>query len=637
MRELVHQYMEHGLSRRGFLRRMAALGFSATAAEAFLKPVEASEGAASGLDVPDAVSVKGTGGDLVVRQAKEAGVEYLFTNPGSFEVGLFDAFVDTPGMQLITGLHEGIVVSMADGYTRVSGKPGFVNVHVIAGTAQMAGQLYNASRDGSPLVITAGLNDNEMWSDDAGLGARPGFSQKDINRQFTKISWECRNPAALPLMLRRGFKVAATEPGGPVYLAMASYALEAKGVEAHILPGERFMLRERVHADRDRIEEAARMLVEARRPVIVAGDEIWKSGAQQEIVSFSEALGIGVCSYYNAYCNFPAYHPHWVSSWDGDGDVFEGADLVLFVGSRDFGGRRVPTKPEVPLDVPVIRLGVDTSNMSRNYPTDLALVSDVKEGLTDLLAAVESLLTKETMASRAEPRSAQLKARSAARLAKMEEAARANFGQHPIHPDELGAVMAKMIDPDAIVVSENLTGKYDAFRFGFRPGEPTWMANSGYSLGWSIGASTGVKLAAPDRQVVCSVGDGSTMYSSSGFWTQARYGIPVITVVWNNHNYQTVRNAFHRYGGEMAKSGHYAAMYLGDPDIDFVGLAKSQGVQGEKVERGDQLETAFGRAVAAAREGSSYLLDVEVARYGGGADSTWHQKFNLASKRTRKA
>ena len=127
------------------------------------------------------------------------------------------------------------------------------------------------------------------------------------------------------------------------------------------------------------------------------------------------------------------------------------------------------------------------------------------------------------------------------------------------------------------------------------------------------------------------------MYSASGFWTQARYSIPVLTVVWNNKNYQTVRRAYNRYKGKMASSGHYVGMYLGDPDIDFVKLAESQGVPGEKVEQGHEVEAALRRGMDATRSGSPYLVDVETARYGGGAESTWHQKFSLADVRKRKA
>src|ERR1700676_1562168 len=179
MRELVRRYLDRDLGRRGFMKQMAGMGFTLAAAKAFPKPLDASERAAVHPEAAGSI-VEGTGGELVVAQAKAAGAEYLFTNPGSFEVGFYDAFTDTPGMQLIMGLHEGIVISMADGYHRVSQKPAFVNVHVVAGTAQMAGQLYNASRDGSALVITACLLDNELWSDDVVLAPRPGFNQKEI-------------------------------------------------------------------------------------------------------------------------------------------------------------------------------------------------------------------------------------------------------------------------------------------------------------------------------------------------------------------------------------------------------------------------------------------------------------------------
>ena len=217
-----------------------------------------------------------------------------------------------------------------------------------------------------------------------------------------------------------------------------------------------------------------------------------------------------------------------------------------------------------------------------------------------------------------------------------EAAARKNFGQRPIHPDELGAVMARTLDRDAIVVAENLTGRHDAFHFGFRDDEQMWVANTGNSLGWGIGASIGAKLAAPDRQVVASIGDGSVMYSASGFWSQVRYGVPVLTVVWNNHNYQTVRFAYHNYKGKMASSGHYAGMYLGDPNIDFVKLAASQGVSGERVENAADIEPALKRGIAATREGRPYLVEAVVARYGGGAESTWYEKFNLAERRKRR-
>src|SRR5215470_15064158 len=225
MRQLIHQYLTGAVSRRSFLASLAQLGLTAVAANSVLEAAERGEipqQAQAGS--PAARSFTGSGGDLMVEQIKAAGTKFIFSNPGSYEVGFFDALVDRPELILIEGLHEGIVVSMADGYSRVSGRPAFVNVHAIAGTAQMAGQLYNAHRDGIPLIVTAGMADTTTFNDDIPLGPVAGFHQTDINRQFTKLSADASEAASIPLHLRRAYKTATSAPGGPVYLCVSSDA-----------------------------------------------------------------------------------------------------------------------------------------------------------------------------------------------------------------------------------------------------------------------------------------------------------------------------------------------------------------------------------------------------------------------------
>lgn len=622
VRELINRYLLNDLSRRGLIRKMAQLGFSAAAAQTVARDLQAADSGGAWME--------GTGGELVVAQAKAAGARYLFTNPGSFEVGIFDALVGDKDMNMIMALHEGIVIAMADGYHRVSLQPAFVNVHVIAGTAQAAGQLFNASRDGSALVVTAGLNDNQAWSDETILAPRPGYDQKDVNRQFTKISWDARQAGSLPMMLRRAFKVAATAPGGPVYLAMAHYALEARGVKAQILPAERFLFQSRTRPDTKGTELAAKALIESRRPLIIAGDEVWKSGAQAELITLAEKLGVPVCTDRQGFCNFPAHHPHNLGGFGATAEWRKkGADLLVFIGSRDMGGKVVPAGPELPTDAKIVRIGIDTASMSRNYQTDIALVADVKAALADLTTAVDAAATKQRLTSLAASRAAEVKAHTKPVLARATSVPRATTGHSPMHPDEIGHVIARTMDKNAIVVTENLTGKYEAFPFGYRPDEPWYITNTGLGLGWGVGAAAGAKLAAPDRQVICTIGDGSVMYQASGFWSQVRYGIPVITVVYNNKNYQTVRHAYHSYKGKMTATGSYPGMYLGDPDIDFVKLAESQGMKGEKAATGAELEAAMKRGAKSTRDGKPYLIEVATARYGGGAESTWHGRFKL--------
>lgn len=634
MRQFIEQFLNKALSRRQLAEKLAGLGLSAAAARALLETLEASETAGEGLAVPGSERVTASGGELVMAQAKAAGSEYLFTNPGSFEVGLFDAQI-VSGVPLIMGLHEGIVVAMADGYHRASLKPAFVNVHVIAGTAQMGGQLYNASRDGSALVVTAGMLDNELWSDEGILAPRPGYDQKDVPRQFTKFCWEARDARSLALMLRRAYKMATAPPGGPVYLAMTNGSLETKDVTSQVLPGERFLMAARPRPEGAAVERTADWLLQAKRPLIVVGDEVWKSGAQAELVRFAEKYRVPVASGTGGYFNFPARHPLHLGRFNMRlGYARDGVDLALMVGARDFGIWRVPSGPEAPEDARIVRVGLNTGNMGRNYPTDIAMLADVKAALGDLDAALSGRMAAERLRDFGTSRAEEVRAATGKMWREFDRRVRGNLGLDPMHPDELTHVMARTLEPNSIIVGEVHSGyqQHNNFHWGYGEDEPIWIGYTGNSLGWGLGAATGAKLGAPDRPVVCSIGDGAVMYQSSAFWSQARYGVPVLTVIWNNLNYQTVRGGFHRYAGRMAATGQYAGMYLGDPDIDFVQLAASQGVAGERARTAAELEAALKRGIQRTKDGQPYVVEAMIRRIGPGADSTWHEGFRLSDR-----
>jgi benzoylformate decarboxylase len=507
---------------------------------------------------------------------------------------------------------------MADGYNKVTGDPAFVNVHVIAGTAQSAGQMYNASRDGSAIVVTAGLLDNERGDDEILLGARPGFDQKEVNRQFTKISWECHDAAGIPTMLRRAFKVATTSPGGPVYLAVPDHVLERRNVRGTIFPKEGFILPDGIPPNPDDVDHLARLLLEARSPALLLGDEISRAGAQAEVFELAELLQIPAADQgLPAYHNFPRQHPLFMGRHSSDG-----RDLVLYVGATD------TSMGSDPSGTTAVCIGLNTTAMGTARPFDMAMVANVKLALRAIIDSVRSQATATRISQIASSRTGPKN--------QPREIQQSRIGMSPIHPDELGWAMEQELNKDAILVSENLSGSNNFYSTGFRDEEKMWLSTSGAGLGWGVGAAIGAKLGQPDRQVVCNIGDGSVMYSASGFWTQARYGVPVLTVVCNNLNYQTVRNAYVRYGGKMQQENRFTGMYLGDPEIDFVKLAQSQSVDGVLVENSADLRPALRRGIDATRAGEPFLLDVRVARTGGGADSTWHQAFNLAEQRTRK-
>ncbi len=501
MRRLVQQFLDQQISRRSFVEGLTALGITAVGISTIVRATEAAEG---GLP-KTARRLTGTGGELMVEQMKAADVRFLFTNPGSFEVGFFDAFVNQDEMNLIMGLHEGIVIAMADGYHKVSGKPGFVNVHVIAGSAQASGQLYNASRDGSAIVVTAGLLDNEIYSDDIILGPRPGFNQKDVNRQFTKISWETHDAAGLPAMLRRAFKVSMTEPGGPVYLALPNYVLEKQNVSADIYDRRHFMIPSEVSPNPEQVEAVAKLLISSKNPLLYLGDEVAKAGAQAEALELAELLALPVREGgLTSYRCFPRSH----RLYGGGGP----RDLLVNIGATDMGGRTVPKDSLHKQYGKIVRMGLNTNAIGRDHPFDIAMVGHAKVALRALIDCVEGRVTTD--------RSEKIRASRPTSSGGLPEFNPNRAGLAPMHPDELGWALEQELDADAIIVSENLSGSNQFFSTGFRDHEKTWIGTSGAGLGWGVGAATGAKLAEPNRQVVCNIGDGAVMYSACGFWDE---------------------------------------------------------------------------------------------------------------------
>ncbi len=617
------QFLNHDISRRSFIKTLGALGISAAGISSMVRGAEAVE---KGLAPMKARSVTGTGGELIVEQMKAAGVKYLFTNPGSYEVGFFDAFLDQP-MQLILGMHEGIVISAADGYSKVSGEPAFVNLHVVAGTAQAAGQLYNAHSDQTPLVVTAGMRENESITDDFVLAARPGWDTKDIVRQFTKISWSTRNAKALPAQIRRAFKVAATEPGGPVYLAFSEEAQTAKDVTALIYDRENFIIPNNISPNPGELKEIAKALLEAKSPIIWVGDQVTKDDGYLEAIELAELLSIPVCDQWNwgIFANFPRKHPLF-GGWYGAKEK----DLVLTFGVNQsmVAGARWGMSDETPM----IACSTYTDSIGRVDPFNISMVANTKLALRGLIETIKSMATQARIKQIAESRKGQ-EPNIGNKVARVKKE---NMGLSPIHPDELGLALEEELDKNCIIVYEDISSSKQFYSLGPRENEKMWLANKGWCLGWGVGAAIGAKIAAPDRQVNLSIGDGSVMYSASGFWTMARYEIPVLTIVSNNCNYQTVRKSYADYSGRMKEANRFTGCMLDNPRIDFVGLAKAEGCDGIRVERAADLRPALKRGIEATRAGTPFLIDVEIARTGPGADSDWFQKFSVAQSRKKK-
>lgn len=565
--------------------------------------------------------VKGTGGELLMHQLVAQEVEYAFTNTGSAEAGFFDAFLTIPGVQPILLLAESLVLSAADGYAKAAKKTAFVNVHLAAGTRQGSGQLQNAYFDGTPMVVTAALRDNGSFGDHNTLGASGGFSQMGAVEDITKNRWEVNDARGIPMATRRAFKEAMTMPTGPVYLAFSSPALDATEVEGTIQAAQGLQMAQVPNGTTmEKIHDA---LLNAENPLIIAGPDIRVAGAQDELLEMVENYALPVAVGFFDYGGFPLKHPNYVGPLDGMSD--KNYDVVCCIGYRQ--NTRASAEDEKFTDATtIIGIGQDPAMMGNTFALDLDVWGDVKHTLRALNG-----LWKPDHANLAhlQKRKMGLVEQSSARAAKQADDAAAHAKDNPIHPMYLGDAMARNLAGNTMLVSENFRAFDHFMPFGY--GEKDWslVRTAGGSLGYGLGGAIGAQLGAPDRPVVLSIGDGGVMYSSSGFWTMARYGLPILTIVWNNMNYQTVRTNFAAWGGNMKAQNKYPETFLGEPAIDFVMLAKAQGIDGEHVHEPGELDAALLRGKVAQAAGAPYLIDVQITNTGAGADSDWHQKIAM--------
>lgn len=634
MRELVMRYLNRDLSRRSFLKSMAAAGFTLGAAESVMQSlapyVHAQEIPKHKIKV-----FEGTGGELLAEQLMASGVGYVFGNSGTGDSGFYEALVDRPQLKYIMVPHEGPLSAMAMGYAKASRKPSYLCVAGMVGMANFMGNLYNAWKDNTPMVFCAYKRESS-WSSGRNVHEEV-FNQEILAEPFTQWRWVAKRSAMIPEMVRRAFKVAATPPYGPTYISYNHDLLLEHPVKAAIIDQSAFNISARVRPSRKDVERAAKMLVEAESPVLLVGDEIYKFEAFEKAVKLAELLGLPVTTYSSCFENFPTNHPLFIGTFSGRMRYPAKVDVLLNVGNKihEGGSRGGGVIPEA---IRFIDMRLDARHIVDTYPAELAMVADPNEGVADLIAAVESMLTpalKARFKERFENTRAYTTKLEQSRI--QSQLKNPGWNATPILPQRVAYEVNQLLDRDAVVVSESAS----TFSMRFDPvAGKDRIGNIGAHLGKGVGTAAGVKLARPNNQTVCLVGDGSFVFGPQGLWTMARYDIPVLTVIFNNYSYNGVKDRSIELGatakGRMRDTGRVPHDWLGDPKMQLAKVAEGFGVKAEFVQDPKDIQPALKRGINATRDGKPYVVEVAVARTGALADNPWHQKLSLASERTKK-
>ena len=631
MRALVKKVLDRELSRRDFGAAMLAMGFSATTIESVWRSVaaEAAEPAADGFEFV------GNGGEVLAECLQAAGVEYIFNANSTGQGAFYDALGARPKLNLIIALQEGQATSIAQGFELASHKTAVLMLPSI-GIPNATSNLYNAWKDRSSIAV---FSDGQ----DSTSAGRDGFQQMDDwlkpTEQITKWRWQVEYPERIGEMVRRAIKLAGTPPGGPVYVRLPKHILRSTGIEQTIYPQSSFAVPMNLSPPDEVIEQAAKLLLESKAPMLNVGAEVTRAGANADVIELAELLSIPVAQGHSVYGDFPFQHPLFAGFTVGGAPRgLRQADVYLNLGGH-MPDRTIFAAP-VPAATTVIDARIEYGKIANLYPTDLAIAGGARETIRALIDAIDGLASGSRIRKiRAERLASVREATAAAEQRRQRRIAEA-WDASPMSTERLSAEINRVLDDQAVILSEQ-GGRTNIGGIDFAPGGRTLIGpTTGYALGWGLGASLGVKIARPDQQVACLIGDGALLFGQvESLWTASRYDIPVIIIVFNNRSYDSERQALYLTSllpGADKPRWKDMSCYLGDPVVDFVSVARAFDINGERISAPAEAGPALERAAAATREGRPYLIDAIIARRGHGAETTWYPEISIAGRRSRK-
>ena len=538
---------------------------------------------------------------------KDEGVEFFFGNPGTTELPIMDCLVDRPELKYILGLQEAVVMAMADGYCRASGKLCCVNFHVAPGLGNAIGAMYNANFFGSPVIVTAGQQERSLSI------TEPMLYHELVPMAQSVVKWatEVQRPEDIPRVFRRAAKVALSPPTGPVFVSLPGDVLKGSG---KMTLGARTRVDSISRPRQDRLEHLADRLLAAKSPVIIACHEVYSSDAMAELAALAESIGAAVYNQSVPYLAvFPTAHPLFMGEITRHQaivrETLENYDL-LFMAGGDGLRMSVPSPVEpVPPQMSIVQIGLRDWDIGKNYPAEIAMGTDVRETLIALLPILKRKQS-EAHSAEAKERTARLKEKNwSAKQKPLKEKTIRLADEIPIDPDYLMMEIARSLPDHAVVVEEGISSVRNLLNFLPVSDRLRFFGLASGGIGCGIGAAVGIKLALPDRPVVALIGDGSAMYSIQALWTAANQNLSITYVIINNGGYGILKERLMAYGGAAAASGCIIGMDLCDPSIQFVQLAAALGVPAMEITDPEKIAPAVSESI---HRNGPVLLDVKV-------------------------
>jgi len=534
-----------------------------------------------------------TGGRFVAEFLNAQGVTAFFFVPTMLSRALAE-MDDMPIKRVLTH-GEKAAAYMADGYARASGRPGICAAQAV-GAANLAAGLRDAYMGHSPVIALTG----GRWGHQKHKINYQEMDDFPIFTQVTKANFQADTVTRIPDLLRQAFREATSGTPAPVNVLFAGKEGDIEHDEAYlkVIAEEAFthVPAYRPAPEAARVAEAARILTAAQRPVIVVGGGARLSGAGAEVLKLAEALAIPVATSLNGFSLVPDNHPLYIGvpgtySRSCANKILVRADLVLYIGSQTAGQVthfwKIP-----PAGTPVIQIGIDSSDLGRNYPNAVSLLGDAKTALQLLNQAVAGGAKTSRNEKWLEETSARVKEWRAEVKPLLDSDA------VPMRPERILRELGDWLPSDTIVVCDTgHAGMWSAQQFWVT--KPWDFIRAAGSLGWAFPASLGAKVAMPKKPVLCFTGDGGFWYHLQELETAVRCGIPTVTVVNNNDALNQETMIFRQaYGGKPSKKEGEMWDFS---QVNFAEIAKSMGALGIRVTKPAEIRSALDQALSRGR------------------------------------
>lgn len=537
---------------------------------------------------------KQLGAEVFADMLKGYGVSYVFMVPAVVR----RTYVEMERRTEINRIHchgEKSAAYMADGYARVTGRPGVCMAQVI-GALNLAAGLRDAYLAHSPVIAITGGRDPKTKF-------RKVYQEIDDVPAFepvTKFNATVDDVSRIPDMLRTAFRAATSGTPGPVHLQFRGNEgqLDAEEADMEAIVDTLFAQVPpfRPEPDPAHVRQALEILQAAERPVIVAGGGVRLSGAGAELVALAEKLQIPVATSLNGKDSIPGTHPLSVGvvgsySRESANRVVNQADLVLYVGSET-GGMTTHFWAVPKIGTPAIQIDIDPEALGRNYPLKAAVLGDAKATLARMGAQADA-----ATAGRRRAWVENVQSICKEWYAKYDQLLKSDAV--PMRPERMCHELSKHMPDDAIVVVDTgHAGMWMGGMYDLKSPRQSYIRSCGH-LGWAFPAGLGAKCGRPDRPVVTFTGDAGFWYHIGELETAVRWSMNAVTIVNNNGGGNQSKRGFDRvYGGQQTQKGRELWTYT---QVNFARVAQDIGALGLRVEKPSEFAPALAKALEANR------------------------------------